>query len=352
MDAEIFYSFFQDLNQLSYWESSPKLSKHLDEISNEFTNKTLDWEYQDKDGNTPLHYAFKYQNENIIFKLLSGGVNPYIKNNNQKTAFDLCRSQGFLDNFNLNLQKQLFGEFNRAEYYLLDNINKELLEYHTQDGIKLLNTHYIDSFITKCQERNISISPILIGKIIQSQYEIPATLAAISNKIEFNDDEKKELLSIITENLKSQIYNFYLTEDEWETDNKFRYAIKNNMSEVYIILKYMDGLIRDLLLNQTELTNLKTNPIKPLLQLLDNYIKIFNSHRDDFTEIRKTEEIFKKVMKCLLNNTNLDDDMGMNLVTKKTKSYSQYIEAKPELSKYIINLLIDKPSVDKKSIKL
>ncbi len=64
---------------------------------------------QDKDGNTPLHYLIINGEDRSVDDLLRHGANPTIPNNEGKTAEDLLKEKGILDDY-----ANLLAEFHKA----------------------------------------------------------------------------------------------------------------------------------------------------------------------------------------------------------------------------------------------
>ncbi len=104
-------AFHTDISKLK----SEKERAFAESLEREIKEKGLDVNCRDKNGNTPLLAAIKYDLQETFKTLLNNGADPFKKNDLNENAFML------------------------AKYYRRDEINKILKEYFIEKALRLIS---------------------------------------------------------------------------------------------------------------------------------------------------------------------------------------------------------------------
>lgn len=99
---ELLFKFFYDLDGIiKYKDDYENCNKIYTQAQIILKNNTYsDINIQDEEGNTFLHYAFYYSNNNYIHTLLDLGANPYIKNTSNRNCFqNVYKNYNFISQF-------------------------------------------------------------------------------------------------------------------------------------------------------------------------------------------------------------------------------------------------------------
>lgn len=131
---KILFEFLYDLEGiLNSYQYSLALNKLYTDAQNIFLNKTYsNINIQNEDGNTFLHFAFEQGNHKYINQLLQSGANPYIKNNNNKNAFQVQKK-------NYDFMSKFWNNYEKDINLYFDIFIKDAKKYHPEFRQTLLD---------------------------------------------------------------------------------------------------------------------------------------------------------------------------------------------------------------------
>lgn len=269
MDTKInnLISLLHDLNNLYYYKDGYSIK--LSNIYNDSMSVLLDDKIQipqiiNENNDTSLHLAAEYNNLDFFYLCLNKGINPFLYNNKNKTAFQCFNFQSTITNLWKNLQID-FKSFNGIIKH--ENIN-----------VKWENLH--DDMKKQIYTNSISY-----------------------NFVSFN--ELSQFLNKYNMNSNDMIYQYYKNKTliNLNNDDLLNFALNNDLSPEFNS--------RILLLSLNIRTDIKKNELS-ILKLLNKNLALDESYFQTIVNICNSKNpLYKNITLFLVKNL-IDKNYDIN----------------------------------------
>ena len=280
------------------------------------TSPILDLNYQDKDGNSYLHLAILYKQEDIVKSLIEKGIFLNKKNNKGNTALHLAY---------INYDKNIINilEENGIDTNIVNNNNKlaEDLKINLKQNKAIINSNIKEinkdnKIIDKIKENgdkniknnNLNLNNNKHVRII-TQYQIKRIPNDITNKVNSLNNKNNNITNSININSKNKTN---CSEIVTNKSKKSISSINQEPYDNYIIIANNDEYEKNMNINSDLTKNNNINKENDIFYDKENF-KTFSAGS------KKLENSKKKIEANKINNSNTNTNPTSPKIQKKNR---------------------------------